>query len=73
MRSDFGAGTPSSRSQLALGRAGSISWRLTGLEVALSNAVWLRLFLNLVNNHAACLIVRKRLRVIAVARMHPHT
>ena len=33
----------------------------------------LELLLNLVNGHAARLIVRERLRVIAVARVHPHT
>ena len=33
--------------------------------------VYLRLLLNLVNDHAARLIVRERLGVIAVARMHP--
>ena len=38
-----------------------------------SNAVCLRLFLNLVDHHSARLIVRKGLWVIAIARMHPHT
>ena len=33
----------------------------------------LKLFLDLVNDHPARLIVRERLRMIAIARMHPHT
>ena len=42
------------------------------LGLALTDAVCLWLFLNLVNDHASRLVVRERLRVIAVARMHPH-
>jgi len=40
-------------------------------DVALSGLVCLRLLLNLVNDHASRLVVRERLRVIAVACMHP--
>ena len=48
-------------------------WILGPLGLALTDAVCLRLFLNLVNDHASRLVIRERLRVIAVARMHPHT
>jgi hypothetical protein len=41
-------------------------------DVALGGPVCLRLLLNLVNDHPARLVVRERLLVIAVARMHPH-
>ena len=54
----------------ARGRAGS-SW-IWPAGTRSDDAVCLRLFLNLVNDHAARLIVRERLRMIAVARMHPH-
>jgi len=47
-------------------------WILGPLGLALTDAVCLWLFLNLVNDHAARLVVRERLRVITVARMHPH-
>jgi hypothetical protein len=33
----------------------------------------LKLFLDFVNHHPTRLIVRERLRMITVARMHPHT
>jgi len=75
MRVDVGAGTPWSRprSQPARGRAGSMSWHLAPVVRGSGNAVCLRVFLNLVDHHSAGLVVRERLRVIAVARMHPHT
>ena len=40
--------------------------------LGLTDAVCLWLFLNLVNDHASRLVGCERLRVIAVARMHPH-
>jgi hypothetical protein len=36
-------------------------------------AFWVRLLLNLINRHPTRLIIGERLRVIAVARMHPYT
>jgi len=55
-------------------RAGAPApWILGPLGLALTATVCLRLFLNLVNDQAARLVIRERLRVIAVARMHPHT
>ena len=42
------------------------------LEVALDVALLLQLLLNLIDEHSPRLIVRERLRVIAVASMHPH-
>ena len=41
-------------------------------DVALGDAVGLELFLDLVDDHSARLIVRERLRVITVAGMHPN-
>ena len=41
-------------------------------DVALGDAVSLELFLDLVNDHPARLIVRQRLRMIAITRVHPH-
>jgi len=46
-------------------------WILGPPGLALTDAVCLWLFLNLVNDHASRLVVCERLRVIAVARMHP--
>ena len=47
-------------------------WILGPLGLALTAAVCLWLLLNLVNDQAARLVIREGLRVIAVARMHPH-
>ena len=69
---DVGAGTPSSRLRPARGRAGSMHWIWHHSDVALGDAVCLKLFLDLVDDHPAGLIVRKRLRVITVAGMHPN-
>lgn len=71
MRPDFGAGTLSSQSCAARGRAGfhALDFGAAGT----GNAVCLGVFLNLVDHHSARLVVRKRVGVIAVARMHPHT
>jgi len=41
-------------------------------DVALVTPFCLELFLDLVNDHPARLVVRERLRVIAVARVHPN-
>ena len=40
---------------------------------ARTGAIRLRLMLNLVNDQTTRLVVRQRLRVIAIARMHPHS
>ena len=57
------------------GRAGTPLFRLdfcARWNVASGGAVCLRLFFNLVNDHAARPVIHERLRVIAVACMHPH-
>jgi hypothetical protein len=46
-------------------------WILGPLGLALTDAVSLWLFLNLVNDHASRLVIRERLWVIAVTCMHP--
>ena len=46
-------------------------WILGPLGLALTAAVCLWLLLNLVNDQAARLVIRERLRVIAATCMHP--
>ena len=66
-------GWPRPESCPARGRGGSKRWILAPMERGWVTPVCLSVFLDLVNDHAARLVGRKRLRVIAVARMHPHT